>query len=245
MIDIHQHIVYGIDDGPKTISESLQMLRLAAEHGTTGIIATSHAYSDIREFPLERYARHLEQLRGLCREYNIPIELYEGCEIFYSDMVPRQLEEGRMTSMAGSRYVLVEFEPAVKLDTLCDAVRILANHRYRPVIAHCERYAALHKEIDVIEELKQQFDAGFQMNASAFIDAALFDRRLPGRVRKFRDAMLEQELVDYIASDGHNCHSRLPVLDAAYKWVSKTYDEAYAHELFYAHQMRLLRGARR
>jgi len=239
MIDIHQHVVYGIDDGPKTADESLRMLRMAAEHGTTGIIATSHAYPAMQAFSQERYYCHLEKLRQLCKEQKIEIELYEGCEIFYSDIALRQLEAGSIPSLAGSRYVLVEFEPAVELDRLCDAVRRLANRGYRPIVAHCERYWALHKELRLIEEMKRHFYAGFQMNAS------MFSKKLPGRIRRFRDKMLELELVDYIASDGHNCQLRPPVLDAAYDWISEEFDEEYAQALLCDHQMRLLHGIKR
>ena len=94
-VDIHQHVVYGVDDGPRSAEESLEMLRLAQRDGVTHIIATSHAYPAMEPFPAERYLRHLGVLRQACRDEGIAVSISAGCEIFYSDVAIRQLQERR------------------------------------------------------------------------------------------------------------------------------------------------------
>lgn len=224
-IDVHQHIVYGVDDGPRTWEESLAMLGAAARDGIEGIVATSHAYAAMEAFPLEQYLRHLQTLRQLCRERGIPIRLYSGCEIFYSDVAIRQLASGRLPTLGETPYVLVEFDPTSSGEAISDAVRRLANAGYRSVVAHCERYEGLYRRFDFIQELIDNYHAAFQINASSLTDW------LPRKPRKFRDEMLKRDLVSFIATDAHNCGDRPPLLSGAMATLTRLFDEEYAWSL--------------
>ena len=93
--DIHHHIVWGIDsDGPQTPEDSINMLRAAAADGITCVIATPHVMPGIRPFDREKYLRHLDILRGWCRDQGLPLRLYPGAEIFYTPMTVQYLNEG-------------------------------------------------------------------------------------------------------------------------------------------------------
>ena len=123
MIDVHSHILPGVDDGSASMKESLQMLSIARRQGITDVFATSH-YS--RAFP-NRNPEKLRQLRDeLMRRANRPvkgpdgkvkhrqpIQIWTGQEIFYSNSVIRLLEEDKLLTLADSNYVLIEFMPAV------------------------------------------------------------------------------------------------------------------------------------
>lgn len=233
-IDLHHHVVYGVDDGPKTIEDSLALLKMAEQNGITHIVATSHASPAEWAFPKREYIARVRELRQACAANHIGIQLYYGCEIFYARAAVRQLQENILPTLAGTRYVLVEFNPAVKLDTICEAAQDFFSNGFRPVVAHCERYPALFRHLDVVEELKDQLGTSFQMNASTII----FD--LPRKERKFRDAMLDRELVDFVATDAHSCDHRPPRLNQAYEWLSEHYDSAYAMELCRGNQARIL-----
>lgn len=234
LIDLHHHVVYGVDDGPKTLQESLALLKMAERSGITHIVATSHASPAEWAFPKRAYLAHVGELREACRANGIGIQLYYGCEIFYSEVAIRQLQQRIIPTLAGTRYVLVEFEPSVRLDTICGAAQGFFSNGFRPVIAHCERYPALFRHLDTVEELKDDLGTSFQMNASTII----FD--LPRKERKFRDAMLDRELVDFVATDAHSCEHRPPRLNEAYEWLSEHYDSAYAMELCCGNQAKIL-----
>ena len=123
MIDVHSHILPGVDDGSASMKESLQMLSIARRQGITDVFATSH-YS--RAFP-NKNPEKLRQLRDeLMRRANRPvkgpdgkvkhrqpIQIWTGQEIFYSNSVIRLLEEDKLLTLADSNYVLIEFMPAV------------------------------------------------------------------------------------------------------------------------------------
>jgi len=238
-IDLHHHVVFGVDDGPKTLDDSLALLEMAVQDGITHIVATSHAYPAMHAFPTRLYLANLKQLREACAQRGLPVTLYSGCEIFYSEIALRQLKEGFLPTLAQTDYVLVEFDPTIKLDALCLAVRQFANSGFRPVIAHCERYAALYRHLDVVEEMHYELRASFQINASTLVE------KQPWRVRRFRDAMLKQGLVSFIATDSHNCTSRYPMLTQAYEWLERSFDADYAQKLLCGNQAKLLQSPRR
>ena len=156
-VDIHQHVVYGVDDGPRSAEESLEMLRLAQRDGVTHIIATSHAYPAMEPFPAERYLRHLGVLRQACRDEGIAVSISAGCEIFYSDVAIRQLQERRIPTLADTSCVLVEFDPLTPWEGILDAVRKLSNRGYRTVVAHC---AVSYTHLDVYK--RQETDRLFR-----------------------------------------------------------------------------------
>ena len=89
--DIHTHIIFGVDDGAQTFEQTQQMLRLAQQNGVTVIAATSHAETWRHRFPLEDYAAHLKMAQQWCREQQLPIRLFSGAEVFYTDEAPRLL----------------------------------------------------------------------------------------------------------------------------------------------------------
>ena len=123
MIDIHSHILPGVDDGASSIKESLHMLSMARRQGITDVFATSHYSKAFPNRDPEKLRRLRDELmsranrpvqgpegRVKCKR---PIRIWTGQEIFYSNSVIRLLEEGKLLTLADSNYVLVEFMPSV------------------------------------------------------------------------------------------------------------------------------------
>lgn len=234
LIDIHQHVIYGVDDGPRTMEASLEMLRQAQQQGITHVIATSHAYPAMEPFPARRYLRRLGKLRQACREQRIPVTLHQGCEIFYSDVAVRQLEEGQLPTLGGTTHVLVEFDPTSKWETISGALTQLTNRGFRVVVAHCERYPALYSRRKALAQMSEELPIFFQLNAGSLLD------RLPFRVRRFCDGMLDDGLISFVASDGHNGSSRPIRLKQAYELLSQRYSEPVAWDLLSGNAARML-----
>ena len=155
MIDIHSHILPGVDDGASSMKESLHMLSMARRQGITDVFATSH-YSKafpnrdpeklrrLRDELMSRANRPVKGPDGKIKRRQ-PIRIWTGQEIFYSNSVIRLLEEGKLLTLADSNYVLVEFMPSVPYSEICTAVRNLSRAGYAPVVAHAERYRCLRK----------------------------------------------------------------------------------------------------
>ena len=147
-IEMHCHILPGIDDGAEDMKQSLQMLHIAMEHEIVGAIVTPHGSA--RDASRER----TEKIRKLCRifrakaeqQFDVIFPVFPGEEILYSSDTRRLLDEGKLLTLADTRYVLVEFMPGVPYSTLFAAVRELRMAGYVPILAHVERYHALREE---------------------------------------------------------------------------------------------------
>lgn len=137
-VDIHQHLVWGVDDGAKTIEDSVALLRCCADQGIRIIIATPHFLSGIEPFPYKKYKQHFLQLKRICKEEGIPIKLLPGAEVFYTANTLNMLLDGRVPTLNGTRFILVEFNESVTWKGFEKAVRDLFNNGYRPIVAHIE-----------------------------------------------------------------------------------------------------------
>lgn len=224
-VDIHHHLAYGMDDGPKSLKQMKQMLKHAAAEGIGVIIATPHATPGVQRFHLEEYHQALADARAYCAEKGLEIEIREGCEILYTDQSPRLLSEGRIPTLCGTDYVLVEFSPDIKYSKLREALDRLLIEGYRPVVAHVERYMCLTNRPSRAEKLKEELDVKFQVNCASIIkNKGLLTRR-------FIKRMLEQQMIDALGTDAHNVSSRAANMKEAYKIIKKKYGGKYARKL--------------
>lgn len=224
-IDIHHHIVYGVDDGSGTLEESQQMILKAVGERVDTIVATSHVQPGIEPFPIRRYTQHLIELQKWCRNCNIPMALYPGSEIMYTDMAVRLLREGKVPTLANTRYVLVEFSVDESYEYIKAAARSLGSMGYWPVLAHAERYKCLRK-YDRINELRDGYNVLIQMNAGTILDKKGFI------IDRWKDKMLGAGLIDIVASDAHNTRSRKCRMWQCYKHCAERYGQDMARKLF-------------
>ena len=224
-VDIHHHLAYGVDDGPKSLEQMQKMLLYAANEGIGTIIATPHVTPGVHPFDLEQYRRALDEARSFCAEEGLEIEIMEGCEVLYTDQAPRFLAEGLLPTLNGTDFVLVEFSPDIKFIKMHEALDRLLCEGYRPVIAHAERYDCLLRRPSRVEKLKDELDVCLQMNCSSII------RRKNLRVRFFVKRMLAEALIDALGTDSHNVSSRAANMKAAYRIVKEKYGIKYARRL--------------
>lgn len=200
------------------------MLRLAVEEGISQIIATPHATPGREVFRLPVLQRRVQRVQAWCDEHRMPIRVYAGSEIFYTEETPRKLADGSIPTLAGSRFVLVEFSPIAPYEQLKAAVRALGNAGYDVVFAHVERYHCLRKTRHM-EEMHDGFNVLMQMNASTICDKQGF----------FEDRWVDQALkcgmIDLVATDAHNTKERRCRMKACYDMLCQRYGKAYAQHL--------------
>ena len=209
-VDIHAHILPGVDDGASDWEETGEMLCKAHKQGITHIIATPHYVSGQDTKRLREMMKRLKETAFSISE-NMMVSL--GQEVQYFEELPSFLEQGKVLTLAGSRYVLVEFLPGDGYMRLFRAVRRLVQSSYLPVIAHVERYDCL-KEKGRTKELAR-CGAYLQMNAGS-LGGGLFDRRA---------AWCRKEIlrgnIHFIATDMHGAVIRPPELEEAVRWMTR------------------------
>lgn len=233
MIDIHCHLLYGVDDGAKGHEESIDMLKYAKAQGIDTIFVTPHYRHGMFPYKLDEVRYNYKILRSEAEA--LGINLYLGTEYHVNSQIVDNFRNKRCHSLGDSNYVLTEYSHDTEFSYIKKMTRELLSNGYIPIIVHVERYACLVEDIDNIYELKE-IGALIQNNADAVLG-------LEGRgPKKFCKKLLKEELTDIIASDSHGIHSRSCNMGKCYEYVAKKYGSDYADELFLHNPSKIVRS---
>ena len=223
-VDMHHHLIYGLDDGAQTWEQTRQMLTRAWENGIDRIIATPHAEPGMKPFPMEQLMQRIGQAQRWCDEQKMQLEILPGCEIFYTPQTVRMLRDGLIPTLADSDYVLVEFLPTAPYSELRGAAKALTAVGYQPIFAHIERYRCLRWP-GRVQALREQYGIHMQMNADTICRKQSFFTQM------WVDSMLKKGCIDVAASDAHNVTSRPCRMKACYQTLKKRFGQETADRL--------------
>lgn len=216
-LDIHAHILPGVDDGSSDMEETIQMLKQAKEQGIGTIIATPHYSSRSENTSVEqlRAVRNMVQEKADQLELGIDIRL--GNELYYTESIVDMLKTGEALTLADSRYVLVEFSTPQDYTYIFRAMNQLVQAGYAPILAHVERYRCLYKREDLVSELVK-LGCYIQMNSSSLIGGIFNTEAALNR------KLLNLGLVHFIGSDCHDARIRVPNMKDVIKTLQKKCD---------------------
>jgi protein-tyrosine phosphatase len=221
MIDIHHHLLYGIDDGSPDLETSLAMARESAANGVTHIVCTPHACESYPyNAPLieARYEELRDRLKGQMR-------LSLACD-FRMDMenVMEAAENPLRYSIDGKGYLLIEFSNTSIPPQIKDSLLLLQSTGYRLIVTHPERYPAVLGNPEML--------AGWlRMGCLVQVTAGSLYGRFGRMAEAFSNELLERDWVHFIASDAHNMTGRPPHLRKGYDYVAKHAGEETARRL--------------
>lgn len=197
------------------------MVRLAAEHGTTALVATPHANLSYH-FDPKLIAERLTQLREAAGG---ALELHSGCDFHLSyDNIQDAIENPRKYTINQNTYLLVEFSDLLIFRNTPEIFAHLSQAGMTPVITHPERNALLRQRLD---QLREWVAAGATVQLTAQSIIGQFGRQ----AQEFCRRLLDNGLAHFIASDGHDLKRRPPRMDLARTWVSENYGEKAAETL--------------
>jgi len=225
IIDIHCHIIPGVDDGSENMETSIEMMRMAYEAGTRGMIVTPHYKPRHRNAELDTINELISKLQGECKKRGIKIKLYPGNELYYHLDLVNELEERRANTLASSNYVLIEFNPGDMYEKIRDGLYSSLSYGYMPILAHVERYENVMKNIDRVRDLIN-LGCYIQVNSGSVMGEFGFTTKR--NVKK----LLKEELVHFIASDAHGTGRRNPDMSSCAEYIAKKYGEDYKRQLF-------------
>ena len=240
MIDLHSHIIFGVDDGPKTLEESEQLLIEAYHQGVRTIVATSHRRIGMFETLEEKIQINFRQVKELAKEIAPELSILYGAEVYYSNEMLEKLKDGEVPCVNETSYVLIEFSRSTSFWEIRNALKNLLMLGLIPIVAHIERYQALENNEKYLKEIISM-GCYTQVNSSNILKPKFFNdknRVLKKRVKYF----LERDLVHFIASDMHNLSKRPPYMKDAYEIISKKYGEKKARELFVDNPSRIIQN---
>lgn len=214
MIDIHSHIIPGIDDGSKNIEMTLEMLKNAERDGTKEIVATPHYLLEYGELTIEEVKVFVEEINTIIKSEGINLKVYSGQEIYYTENIIEYYMDGKIGTINDSRYMLIEF-PIHKLSkNISNVLYELQIRGIIPIIAHPERYKAI---IDKPSRINRFINEGylFQMNAGSL------EGKFGANVKKTAEIFLANKIYNFIGSDAHNIKNRTTGLSNATAILNK------------------------
>ena len=217
--DIHSHVIWGVDDGAETKEETFRMLREAVEDGIEQIICTPHVTPGVYEFPMERFLENCAEATDYIIKERLPLQLFHGAELLWTEMTPRLLRERQVATMAGTNYAMIEFSPTDTQVKIFDALQKVAGAGVIPIIAHMERYPAI-RDIEQVQEMKNRFRAMVQINARSLTLKQPFFRR------GFFDGIFKEGLVGFVATDTHGMPGRETCMTAGMNELKRRFGEA-------------------
>lgn len=234
IIDMHCHILPGIDDGARDEGSMERMLRIAGTEGIEAIVATPHYMLGQDEKELEAIKIKYDLARKAWKKRGLQKELYLGNELLWEDGVVEALDSGKALTMNGTSYVLVEFLPDAGAAYIESAMRRLQYAGYLPIIAHVERYERLQNQ----KVLRKLVDMGvyLQVNVSTVLGKHGFF--LKHRVRRW----MQEGLIHFVGSDAHNSKTRRPEMKECAQYLNKKLGVTKTCQILEKNPMRMLEG---
>lgn len=236
MIDIHTHILPGIDDGSSSMEDSIEMAELAYESGVRIIVATPHCNIDgvFENYYTAEWRELFQQFKRELKEEGIPIDLIKGMEIYASEDVAEKILEGRLIPIHNSRYYLIEFPFDADPYWMGDILESVLSINKVPVIAHPERYYCIQDHPGILYEWMRKGCLSQLNKGSVF-------GRFGRHAARSAEVLLEHNLVTCIASDAHSLYRRTTYMADIKEFMEDHFGREMAKKLLYHNAHSIIR----
>lgn len=224
MIDLHSHILPGLDDGAPDLASALAMARIAVRDEIRHCVCTPHIVPGLHPNTGLRISARLALFREALNRAEIPLKLSLGAEIHLTPDLIGGLHNGVLPCLGRGSAFLLELPSAALPPRVIRFIAALQAAGYRPVIAHPERLRWIEARADLLLALQKQ-GALMQITAGSLLG------RFGSRARFWSEYMLDHGLVDVIATDAHDEQRRPPLLSAARDRAALWVGEAAAHDM--------------
>lgn len=240
MIDIHSHIVFDVDDGPKTLEESLSLIEESYRQGVRIIVSTSHRRKGMFETPEDIIFKNFSIVKHEVEKRFEHLQILYGGELYYTSDMLEKLKLKQIPTLNNTKFALIEFSMQTSWKDIHTALSNVLMLGITPVVAHIERYNALENQKERVKEIINM-GCYTQINSSHILKQKLFNdkhKRFKKRARYF----LEENLVHFVASDMHNLDVRPPFLAEAYKIICRDFGKERANQLFIENAQSILKN---
>ena len=201
MIDIHNHILVDADDGPKSLEDTIALLRQAKEQGINAIVVTPHHLHPRYSNNFDAVTKSIEELNKIDEIAKLNIQLYPGQEIRLSDQILQDIEQHKIYGINYTKYLLIELPSNEVPHYTKKLLYEIQNKGYIPIIAHPERNKAIARDINLLYEL-------INNGSLSQVTASSLSGELGKNLQKISIKMIEHNLIHFIASDAHNAINR-------------------------------------
>ena len=235
MIDIHMHLIPGVDDGAENMEMSLVMMVRAKEQGISQIIATPH--SEAFHFSKEDIRVTFQRLVDIAAKICPDIRVYLGCEVYCEAEIMEQVLElldlGVYPTMNGTKCVLMEFSQWVYPENTLPCIDALVNTGYKPIIAHMERYKYLRGNMGLVDQFR---DVGASIQINAY---SLFDE-MDDSIKNWARRLVLEQKADFLGTDAHRTYHRPPSAEMGLNWLYENVERDYADAIAWKNAEQIL-----
>lgn len=214
MVDIHCHILWGVDDGPSCIEETLKMMEHAVKEGITTIVATSHSNHPLFNAEYDIVTHQIDILQNELKNNNIPLTLYTGHEVRLSEYIIPFYQTKQIHSLANSQYLLLELPSNSVPKYTKQIIHALLLEGITPIIAHPERNKAIAENPNILVQLIRQ-------GALSQITAGSLTGHFGRTVQKLSLDLVRANLVHAYGSDAHNLITRPFLFEKGLRYLER------------------------
>lgn len=223
MVDVHSHIVFGVDDGAKTIEDSIEMLKEAQKAGFTDVILTPHYIEGCYEVEMTTILEKIERIKEQLEKEKIPIQIYVGNEMYITSDIMTLMDTKKASTLNQTRYVLFELPMNTECVNLTEVVYQILSAGKIPIMAHPERYSWVQKDPNKLIPL---IEDGVLLQANYGSVLGQYGKTCKETVK----ILLEHQMIHLLGSDVHRPnHIYLKIEEAMHiiqKWIG---EEAYTY----------------
>lgn len=226
MEDLHSHLLYGIDDGSKSIEESISLLKEMKKNGIEELVLTPH-YVENSKYNCNNSdkVKLYQELIKRVEEENINIRMYLGNEVFITPNMIKLLDKGEITTINNSRYILFEFSLRQIYNNTKEIISDLVSHGYIPILAHPERYVEFQNHP---EEVESYLMMGVLLQGNLTSLFGKYGKTSEKTLKYF----LKKKWISFLGSDTHHDY-KYPIKKLEKKIYKITKDKNYIQDLFY------------
>ena len=233
MIDIHSHILYGVDDGADTLADAVKIARGLASQGVTDVVLTPHyvdetCYSVCREDNLKRF----DELKSALATEGVDINIYIGNELYISEDILDWLKQGIISTLNDSKYLLVELPLNGEYQSYDDILMLLTRHGYQVILAHPERYEIFKDDYSLLQNLCEVGKL-LQCNIGSFVGKYGKD------ALKLARKLAKDKMIFAFGSDVHHPFKNDYILKAQKK-LAKYYSDTEIKEVLVENPAKIL-----
>ena len=233
LTDVHCHILPAVDDGSQDMETSLKMVETGYQSGIRKMIVTPHYIKNRLRYDSKKLERVFESFKEEVKKVHPDMECYLGNELYFDEQVLEDVKEGKVHTMADSKYLLVEFSVKITYHDLYRAMKKAVQARYFPVLAHVERYQCLVNQPERIAELAE-LGVYFQMNADSVI------KKEASGCRNWCRKLMKEERIQFLGTDAHGNTHRTTEMRKAVKWICEHVDASVAEDLLIHNPTKML-----
>lgn len=237
MVDIHTHILPGVDDGAQDLEEALEMAWIAVECGVESLVCTPHGNLPgmYENYENGQMSEVFLEFRQRLKEEQVPLQVYRGMEIFVTPDVTERMLNNEVVSINGSGYYLVEFAFDESPDFMGEILYEMQELGAKPILAHPERYYC-------VQDYPGFLNAWVKNGVHIQVNRGSFFGRFGRHAEEAAYAMLHHNMITCIASDAHSPMQRTTFLGDIYRMLCSEYSEEMAKMLLEINPKRVISG---